>query len=153
MESIKKIQNLLTGSIFEVFERMYYIFSEQLKGTGGNYGVRATIDFGGSANGQIQILLSMGVAETMAKNMLNLQQDEIKLPIVADCVKESLNMICGNFLRKLDPSRVYDLSIPTFDLIPDDGDAGTEKNEHKVDLAFTTGSGNLRVVMISSDIP
>ena len=79
--------------------------------------MKSTINFSGSVNGEIQIFLNRAIAETMVKNMLNLHQDEIDLPIMADCVKESLNMICGNFLRKLDPERVFDLSIPTFEMI------------------------------------
>lgn len=152
MENIKKIQDLLMGSTFEVFERMYYIFSESLKGTDGYYQLRATINFSGLVNGQMQILLSRGIGETMVKNMLGLQQHEIDHSILADCVKEALNMICGNFLRKLDSEKVYHLSIPTFDLIPDGGDIGQEIKDHRVDLTFATGSGNVRVIMTSPDI-
>jgi CheY-specific phosphatase CheX len=141
------------GSIFEVFEKMYYIFFEPLNDSGGNYQLRSTISFSGSANGQIQILLSRGIAETMVKNMLGLEQQEIDLPIVADCVKESLNMICGNFLRKLDPEKVYYLSIPTFDLIPDGSDIGQEIKDHPVNLTFATDGGNVRVIITSSNMP
>jgi CheY-specific phosphatase CheX len=153
MESIKKIKNLLMGSIFEVFERMYYIFSEPLKELNGKYQIQSTINFSGSANGQIQIFLTKDTAEIMVKNMLNLGTDEINLPIIADCVKESLNMICGNFLRKLDPDKVYNLSIPTFDLIPDDGDIDMASDDNdRVDLAFATGGGNVRVIMTLQNI-
>lgn len=152
MESIKKIQSSLMGSIFEVFEKMYYIFSEPLKSPGENYHLKSTINFSGSANGEIQIYLTKDIAETMVKNMLNIQQDEVNLPILADCVKESLNMICGNFLRKLDPEKVYNLSIPTFDLISDNVNlASGVNNDNPFDMAFTTGVGNARVVMTLSD--
>lgn len=152
MANIKTIQAMLTTAIFEVFERMYYIFSEPLKGSGGNYQLSSTIKFSGSANGRIQIFLSRGIAETMVKNMLNLQQDEIDLPIMADCVKESLNMICGNFVRKLDPERVFDLSIPTFDMIPDGCDKGPEVRDHQVDLTFVADGGNMRLIMTAPDM-
>ena len=38
MANIKTIQEMLMTAIFEVFERMYYIFSEPLKGNGGKSG-------------------------------------------------------------------------------------------------------------------
>lgn len=152
MANIKTIREMLTKAIFEVFERMYYIFSEPLKGNGGNYQMKSTINFRGSANGRIQIFLSRGIAETMVKNMLNLPQDEIDLPIMADCVKESLNMICGNFVRKLDPERVFDLSIPIFEMISDDGDKGPEVMDHQVDLTFVADGGNVRLIMTAPDM-
>lgn len=151
MVNIKTIRDMLTAAIFEVFERMYYIFSEPLKGNGGNYQMKSTIKFGGSANGMTQIFLQRGVAETMAKNMLNLQQDEIDLPIMADCVKESLNMICGNFLRKLDPEKVFDLSIPTFEMIADDGDSGPETGDHQISLTFVADGGNVRLILTTQE--
>jgi CheY-specific phosphatase CheX len=152
MGNIKMIQDKLTKAIFEVFERMYFIFFESLKGNGGNYQIRSSINFSGSASGQIQILLSRSIAEMMVKNMLNLHQDEIDLPIIEDCVKESLNMICGNFLRKLDPERVFDLSIPTCDLISDDGDQVPEIKDHQVDLTFIADGGNARLIMTAPDM-
>ncbi len=51
-------------------------------------------------------------ARTMAMNMLNLEPDEINPVIVEDCLKESANMICGNFLRKFDADWVFDLGLP-----------------------------------------
>jgi len=158
MANIKTIREMLTRAIFEVFERMYYIFFEPLKGNGGNYQMKATINFSGSANGRIQIFLSRGIAEAMVKNMLNLQQDEIDLPIMADCVKESLNMICGNFVRKLDPERVFDLSLPTFEMISDDADKGdtlpqgVPVMDHQVSLTFVADGGNVRLIMTAPDM-
>jgi CheY-specific phosphatase CheX len=153
MANTKTIQEMLTRAIFEVFEKMYFIFSEPLKGDGGNYQMKSGIDFRGPTCGSIQMLLSRGVAETMAQNMLNLQKEEIDLPIMADCVKESLNMICGNFVRKLDPERVFDLSIPIFEIIPDDDcDRDPDGTDQKVNLTFVTDCGNMRLTMTSPDM-
>lgn len=152
MVNIKTIQEMLTRAIFEVFERMYYIFSEPLEGNGWNYQMKSTINFSGSVNGTIQLFLSRGIAEAMAKNMLNLEQEEIDLPIMADCVKESLNMICGNFVRKLDAKKVFDLSIPVFEMIPDDGNQGPELMAHQVNLTFAADCGNVRLVMTAPDM-
>lgn len=153
MANTKTIQEMLTRAIFEVFEKMYYIFSEPLRGDGGNYQMKSTINFRGSTCGSIQMLLSRGIAETMAQNMLNLQKDEVDLPIMADCVKESLNMICGNFVRKLDPDRVFDLSIPIFETIPEnDCDRGPEGADHQLTLTFVTDCGNMRLTMTAPEL-
>jgi CheY-specific phosphatase CheX len=152
MVNTKKTQEMLTKAIFEVFERMYYIFSEPLKGNGGNYQMKSTINFSGSTHGTIRLFLSRGIAETMVKNMLNLQKDEIDLPIMADCVKESLNMICGNFVRKLDSERAFYLTIPIIEMIPEDESQGPEVMDHQMDLTFLTDGGQVRLVMTAPDI-
>jgi CheY-specific phosphatase CheX len=152
MANIKTIQEMLTRAIFEVFEKMYYIFSEPLRGNGGNYQMRSTINFSGATHGSIQIFLSRDIAETMARNMLNLEQEEIDLPIMADCVKESLNMICGNFLRKIDPERVFDLSIPIFEIIPEQCSQGPEVADHQMNLTLVTDGGNMRFIMTAPDM-
>lgn len=152
MANTKTIQEMLTRAIFEVFEKMYYIFSEPLRGNGGDYQMKSTINFSGSTQGEIQIFLSTDIAETMVRNMLNLEEEEIDLPIMADCVKESLNMIGGNFLQKFDPDRVFDLSIPTFELLPERSSQGPEVVDHQMDLAFVSDGGNMRVIMTAPDM-
>jgi CheY-specific phosphatase CheX len=147
MVNIKTIREMLTRAIFEVFEKMYYIFSEPIEGNSAHYQMKSTINFSGSSSGQIQIFLSRGIAEGMVKNMLNLQQHEIDLPIMADCVKESLNMICGNFLRKFDPEKVFDLTLPIFEIIPDDCDRGPEAMDHQMNLTFVSEGGNIRLIL------
>ncbi len=87
----------------------------------------------------------------MAANMLNLRPDEVDLGIMGDCVKESLNMICGNFLRKLDPQKVFNLSIPTFNPI-DGGDEETETQNPEMDLVFVADGGHVRLTMTAPAI-
>lgn len=152
MANIKTIQEMLTRAIFEVFEKMYYIFSEPLRGDGGTYQMKSTIDFNGFAHGRIEIFLSRRIAETMVQNMLNLRREAIDLPIMADCVKESLNMICGNFLRRLDPERGFDLSIPVFEIIPDRCGNGPEAADHQMDLTFSTDGGSMRLIMTAPEM-
>jgi hypothetical protein len=69
MVNIKTIREMLTRAIFEVFEKMYYIFSEPIEGHGEHYQMKSTINFSGSASGQIQIFLSRGIAEGMVKRI------------------------------------------------------------------------------------
>jgi hypothetical protein len=61
-------------------------------------------------------------------------------------------MICGNFVRKFDPERVFDLSLPTFEMISDDGDKGPEVMDDQVDLTFVADGGNVRLIMTAPDM-
>lgn len=149
MANIKKIKEMLTTAIFEVFEKMFYVFSEPLQSDAEDYQMKSTINFNGPVSGEIQILLNKAIAETMVKNMLGLEEEEISQPVIADCVKESINMICGNFLRKLDPDRVFHLSIPTFELISEKIHHVQEGIDQEVRLTFSTDTGNMEVIMIA----
>jgi CheY-specific phosphatase CheX len=152
MANIKKIKEMLTTAIFEVFEKMFYVFSEPLQSDGENYQMKSTINFSGPINGEVQILLNSAIAETMVKNMLGLDEDEINESIMADCIKESINMICGNFLRKLDPDRVFHLSIPTFEMISEDFHPSQNGKDQELRLNFDSDNGNMAVVITAPGI-
>ena len=150
--NIKKIKEILTTAIFEVFEKMFYVFSEPLQSEGENYQMKSAINFSGPVSGEIHIFLNRPIAEMMVTNMLGLDEGEINESIMADCIKESINMICGNFLRKLDPDRVFHLSIPTFEMISGDLHRGQEEKDQELQLTFATDNGNMAVVMTVSGI-
>lgn len=152
MENIKKIKEMLTTAIFEVFEKMFYVFSEPLQSDGDNYQMKSSINFSGPVSGEIQILLDREIADTMVKNMLGLDEEEINEPIIADCIKESINMICGNFVRKLDPERVFHLSIPTFEMVSEPLHHGQEGKDQEVRLTFAADNGNMAVIMTAPGI-
>jgi len=138
MANIKKIEEILTASIFEVFEKMFFVFSEQSRGDDPIYQIRTMICFEGSCTGNMQLLLTSGLAKTMAINMLNLDEEEITDGIMVDCVKESINMICGNFLRKLDPVHGSQMTIPVCGTISSQEELCKDQNTPKVKLAFLT---------------
>jgi len=101
-------------SIFEVFEKMFYVFLEPLDAEGNEYDMEAAIRFEGSLSGEIRILLSMDIVKAMIHNMLGLKEDEITTQRMEDCSKEAVNVICGNFLGKLNSAKVFNLSAPIF---------------------------------------
>ncbi len=117
MENMKKIKEMLTTSIFEVFEKMFFTFLEPMDEDEGDwdFGMIAHIQFSGPQRGEMSIYLTGGLAATLAENMLNIGSDEVSDAFLTDISKEGINMICGNFLRKLDISKVFDLTIPTFE--------------------------------------
>jgi len=152
MVNTKKIEEILMTSIFEVFEKMFFVFFEHVKGNGGPYNMRAGINFDGPVNGEMEILFSNGIAETMVKNMLNLEHDKITNQITADCMKESINIICGNFVRKLDSEKGFHLSIPTFEMIPEDMQGNRLAEAHELRLTFAAETGNVEVAMTAKDV-
>ena len=113
MENTKKIQTMLLNAIFEVFEKMFFVFFEPLD-EDVKYDMISSINFTGSVNGEIKIFFSTGLLETMVQNMLSVNQKDVTENMMEDCAKEAVNMIGGNFLHKLDSSKVFELSIPMF---------------------------------------
>lgn len=152
MANIKKTEEMLMRAIFEVFEKMFYLFTEPLWGGGGDYQMKSSVSFSGPISGTMQISLSTGIALNMVQNMLNLEQGEITETVMADCVKESINMICGNFVRKLDPERVFQLSIPTFEVISGNPDQRQDMQDQAVRLTFTADGGYVEVTLTAPDL-
>ena len=101
----------------------------------------------------MRILLTSGLAKTMAKNMLNLEEDEINDTIMADCVRESINMVCGNFLRKLDPVHGSRMTIPECDVISNHEKLSEDRNQSNVKLAFSTENDAFEVQLNMQDSP
>ena len=114
MENTKKIHDLLMNAIFEVFEKMFFVFLEPADEEI-SYEMISSIEFLGPVKGDIRVYFSYGVAETMVRNMLGIDNSEITDRLIEDCTKEAVNMISGNFLHKYDSSKVFDLSIPEFE--------------------------------------
>ena len=114
MDNMKKTQEVLMNSIFEVFEKMFFVFLEPVD-EDIRYDMMASIQFKGPRKGLIRAYISRPIASVMVENMLGLDPKEVTDKTMEDCAKESLNMIAGSFLNKLDSKKVYDLSIPTYE--------------------------------------
>jgi CheY-specific phosphatase CheX len=111
---MEKIKETMTPSIFEVFEKMFYIFLEPLDIRYDEYDMEAAISFEGTISGDVRILFSREIVRAMVQNMLRLEGDEITGQDMEDCSKEAVNMVCGNFLSGLDSTNVFNLFTPTF---------------------------------------
>lgn len=146
---MQKIQQMLMESIFEVFEKMYFLFLEPLEIEEGVYDMAASIQFRGRIEGEIRILISGVLGAKMVQNMLNMKEEEVTPKLEEDCLKESVNMICGNFLRKFDSSQVFNLSLPLFE-------ANTVAVDYRekvpfVRLAFESEGGGIGVSLRMTD--
>lgn len=113
--SEKNIRELMMVSVFEVFEKMYYIFLEPGDSPPSTEKKRCVqIKFSGGLKGEMQAYYSETLAQAMVENALGLDRKEVTEQIMEDCLKESLNMIGGNFLQKYEQEKVLQLSIPEY---------------------------------------
>lgn len=135
MENMKKTEEILMRSIFDVFEKMFFVFAEPSRSPARSCTMRASICFKGPFSGEMQIRMPADLLHTMAKNMLNLEEQEVTGSVMEDCVKEAMNMVAGSFLRKVEPNHLFDLSIPVCDAISP-GQAIDEKKESEIRLSF-----------------
>lgn len=150
MENTQKINQMLTASIFEVFEKMYYIFLEPVDNAGWEQTWTSSIKFTGPMEGEIKVLFSNDMANAMVQNMLNIKQNEITGKLVEDCLKESVNMICGNFLRKFDASKVFNLSLPHIVLGKVIENATEDSSAYNLRLDFEANEGMLGLTVTAS---
>ena len=148
MENMQKIKQALMISIFEVFEKMFYVFLEPADKNEWVHESAASIQFSGPMTGGLKACFSKGIADGMVQNMLNIAEGEITEKLKEDCLKESVNMICGNFLRNYDSAKVFDLSIPICQRGTDEPvGSASGSSEHTLRLEFESGSGMLGIIL------
>lgn len=111
----QSVRELAMNAIFEVFEKMYYIFLEPRDFEQKDEARKVVrIRFSGATSGEMMAYYGKNLAPCMIENALGLDQSEQTDQIMEDCLKECINMVCGNFLQKLEPDRVLHLSIPEY---------------------------------------
>ncbi|MEA1867509.1 MAG: chemotaxis protein CheX [Thermodesulfobacteriota bacterium] len=131
-------------SIFEVFEKMFYIFLEPLYVGYDDYDMEAAISFEGTMSGDVRILLSGNIARAMVQNMLGLEENEITGQDMEDCSKEAVNMACGNFLSKIDSTEAFNLFTPNF---KEGRPEGLESGEDICRMDFDSDNGKIGVIV------
>ena len=92
MANIKKTEEMLMRSIFEVFEKMFFIFAEPSRDEALSCRMKASISFKGPFEGEMQLRIAKDLLKKMAKNMLNLEENEVTNPVMEDCIKEAINL-------------------------------------------------------------
>ena len=141
MESMAQMKEMMTSSIFEVFEKMFFIFLEPSHADAGEYELESSICFGGLNRGEVKILFSMPLSKRMVQNMLGMDEARITDQDIEDCAKEAVNMMCGNFLSKLDADgEIFDMTIPTFGRFQD---VRMDENTHACRLDFVSDDGGV----------
>jgi len=140
---MKEMKETMRAAIFDVLERMFYVFLEPVDDEFSGYDTGAAIQFSGALKGELKILASEGLAESMVQNLLGIEQKKINEQDVEDCLKEAANIVCGNFLGRLDQSKVFNLSVPSFLRRP--GETAKESNACR--LCFDSDGERFGVVL------
>ena len=107
-QPVKEMKEIMMAAIFDVVEQMFYVFLEPIGDDYADYAMEAAIQFKGDLKGEMSVLVSDGLAK----------RGQMTKEDIEDCVKEVANMICGNFLGRLDRTRTFDLSVPSFSQPP-----------------------------------
>ena len=149
MEQRQILRQNLMKAVFEVFEKMYFIFLEPVEKEEVRKDLSAVeIGFSGDISGSIIARFPHELSLIMAANALGMEEKEISDQIMEDCRKECLNMVCGNFLQKHNADKLFHMTLPK----AVKGNVGTEntggRQIHKLDLNFESDSIPLRVEMI-----
>jgi len=143
-ENMEKIEKTMMPSIFEVFEKMFYIFLEPLDRQYHEYDMEAAIGFEGVMSGEVKILFSKDIVKSMVQNMVGIDEDKISIQDMEDCSKEAANMVCGNFLGRLDSREVFNLSSPTF---KEGRPGGLESGKDVYRMDFDSDNGKICVMV------
>ncbi len=145
MESMETMKQMMEISIFEVFEKMFFIFLEQSTNENNHYDLEAAIDFTGTVKGEVRFFVSDRIARAMVMNMLGINESDINEKEIEDCSKEAVNMICGNFLGKLnDHEQTFDLGIPLYHRPPSRIKTDTDTTRQSY---FTSDDGAMSSVL------
>jgi chemotaxis protein CheY-P-specific phosphatase CheC len=112
MEATQKIRTILTTSTFDVFEKMFFIYLEISDAGTHQYDLVTSIRFSGPLEGEIRLCFSDSVVLSMAENMVSMDRNDVTREMKEDCAKEAANMVCGAFVRTLDMTKVFQLTIP-----------------------------------------
>lgn len=142
---MEKMKEIMENSIFEVFEKMFFISLEHSSVECSDYDMESSISFSGSISGEVKLLLSKKISTVMVQNLLTMKEDVIAEREIVDCSKEAVNMICGNFLAKLDDqTNISDLTIPVFAKPPE---FTLFRHDNVTMLNFVSDDGEVGVVM------
>ncbi|MBN1828936.1 MAG: chemotaxis protein CheX [Deltaproteobacteria bacterium] len=135
----EKVKN----STSEVFEKMFYLYIEENEETVQPFVIASSIRFAGPWAGSVTMQFTDDLIQAMVRNMLGIEDGAVGQQERADCAREAVNMVCGNFLANLEGTDHFDLGIPQIVPQPDERSALTATER----LFFKTDGGCLRVIL------
>jgi len=112
-----QLMKAMITSISEVVETMFFLPAEQEKEgtvleTGLLDAVSAALAFTGEISGRLVMMVPGNLLSEMTENFMGESDDKLTRELKYGTLKELLNMVCGNALRKLDSGHGFDLGIP-----------------------------------------
>jgi CheY-specific phosphatase CheX len=143
MEATQMIRKILTTSTFDVFEKMFFIFLEMSATGKPQYDLGTSIRFSGPFDGEIRLYFSESLVLAMVENMLSIDQRDITRAMKEDCAKEAVNMIGGQFVRTLDPTKIFHMAVPVCLSDTSAAQQGSPGQDLEQCLSFDSEKGHL----------
>lgn len=114
----------LKAATFEVLETMFYLFPEGLEEgetlrSRGPF-LRSTVTIAGPQSINIGLQVPQNLARKMAANFLGTSEEGISQAEMEDILKETINMLAGSFLSKLEASAAFKLQTPLIQILSDE---------------------------------
>jgi len=116
--------NILINICCEVFESLSFMFGEPIDldevESDAETFIHVMISYKGDRAGTINLIVCDETANSLAYNILGIDEDEEELSIESamDALKELLNTICGQFMTSMyGDEPVFDLTVPETKLI------------------------------------
>jgi len=119
--------DILIKTCCDVFESLSFMFGEpidldEVESEAETF-IKVTISYKGDRAGAINLIVCAETANSLAYNILGIDEDEEDLSIESamDALKELLNTICGQFMTsRFGDEPVFDLSVPETKIISPD---------------------------------
>lgn len=127
----------LKAATFEVLETMFFLFPESLEEGAAFFhgpGLRAWVPVEGPKNLRVGLTVSLPLAQEMAANFLGLEKAEVSPDKLEDLLKETANMVAGNFLTREQAPSTFNLKQPQILRLDLDGQDWRD-NPHHILLA------------------
>lgn len=101
--------------------------------------IHTFIEFTGPHCARLHFYFPISLAENITAGFLGLEEEQLTEALLVDTMRESANMIVGNYLGRLDPDGACSLGIPRADKVTG---FSLESAEHAGDLlAFMSDFG------------
>lgn len=111
------LMTAMTTSISEVLETMFFLLAEpgdpvQISQLDSSKTICAKLSFSGDVSGALILAVPDTLLSEMAENFLGEPSDQLTQDHLNGTLTETVNMVCGNALRKVQTDHPFDLGIP-----------------------------------------
>lgn len=142
-----KIIKTMIGSTIRTFEQMAFleVIEEKNKEKGQDFDFKVGIKTLEPLPSKILMMMSKELIEKITENIYSDTVENLTIDVIADCLKELLNVLTGNFLRDYYGERKkYDMKIPEIMI----EDLKKSKNDDELDFDFNAEGIFFRIKFI-----
>lgn len=115
-----KLMTTMIHSISDVLETMFFMPADAGESSVFNRSrlfdqselTAARINYSGALSGSLALIVPTPLLMEMSENFMGESRENLNRELQEGTLKELLNMVCGNALRKWESGAVFELSIP-----------------------------------------